>query len=234
MNIDQYKKEKIGKRGNIGIWIVDGKKIRDELDIEFTNFGQHYRFSYIPENEFWLDREASPNEKNYFIDHLLVEWKMMKEGIIYTDAIIAADETELKERSRGEHAKRTLDTKSRLELKDIHIKLYGVAGELNVWIVNGKTIRSNFNIDYTEGGHDLVYDFVPENEVWLDDDLKDEEKPYVLLHELKERASMKSGYSYEDAHYGTKENIGASEIEWEARHNPEKLAGFLKELDFEI
>ena len=45
----------------IQVWVVDGEYIRTYVDEEFTNFGQHYRFPYIPENEFWLDRE---NENN--------------------------------------------------------------------------------------------------------------------------------------------------------------------------
>jgi hypothetical protein len=28
------------------------------MDEEFTNFGQHYRYPYIPKNELWIDQEA--------------------------------------------------------------------------------------------------------------------------------------------------------------------------------
>jgi len=54
--------EKIGQRGDITVWSVDGIYVRRNLDEEFTNFGQHYRFECIPENEFWIDIEASPDE----------------------------------------------------------------------------------------------------------------------------------------------------------------------------
>ena len=40
--------EKIDQRGDLLVWIVDGSYIRGHIDEEFTNFGQHYRFTYIP------------------------------------------------------------------------------------------------------------------------------------------------------------------------------------------
>ena len=36
------------------VWIVDGDYIRNNLDIEFTNYGQHYRFKIIPKMNFGL------------------------------------------------------------------------------------------------------------------------------------------------------------------------------------
>ncbi len=32
---------------------------------------------------------------------------------------------------------------------------------VQVWIVNGRLVRSVFDIDFTAGGHDYVYEFVP-------------------------------------------------------------------------
>jgi len=32
--------------------------IRGRIDEEFTNFSQHYRYSYIPNKEFCIDQEA--------------------------------------------------------------------------------------------------------------------------------------------------------------------------------
>jgi hypothetical protein len=47
--------EKVDERGNLQVWIVDGAYIRSHIDEEFTNFGQHYRYPYIPVNELWID-----------------------------------------------------------------------------------------------------------------------------------------------------------------------------------
>ncbi len=43
--------KKIDERGDLKIWIVDGSFIREKTDEEFTNFGQHYRYPYIPKDE---------------------------------------------------------------------------------------------------------------------------------------------------------------------------------------
>jgi hypothetical protein len=41
--------EKIDQCGNLAIWLVDGGYIfYGHMDEEFSNFGQHYSFSYIP------------------------------------------------------------------------------------------------------------------------------------------------------------------------------------------
>ena len=85
-------------RGDYQVWIVDGAYIRGHIDEEFTNFGQHYRYHYIPKNEFWIDREAKPDEHVFFIDHLLVEHDLMAKGASYDDAITQADLVERKVR----------------------------------------------------------------------------------------------------------------------------------------
>src|SRR4030042_1232265 len=93
--------ELIDKRGDLKIWIVDGSYIRGHIDEEFTNFGQHYRYSYIPEKEFWIDQEAQHDERGFFIDHLLVEHSLMAKGMPYDEALTEADRVERRERRRA-------------------------------------------------------------------------------------------------------------------------------------
>jgi hypothetical protein len=83
--------------------------------------------------------------------------------------------------------------------------------------VNGRLVRSVFDIDYTEGGHDYVYEFVPANEVWIDDAVEEPERPFVLLHELHERNLMAKGWPYSKAH------ADSSRIEYRCRHYPDEL-----------
>ena len=63
---------------DLKVWVIDGALICQKTDEEFTNFGQHYRNTYIPKDELWLDREAGENERKHFIDHLLVEHRLME------------------------------------------------------------------------------------------------------------------------------------------------------------
>ncbi|MGA2480817.1 MAG: hypothetical protein ABSG63_18890, partial [Spirochaetia bacterium] len=88
---------------------------------------------------------------------------------------------------------------------------------ITVWIVNGRLVRSTFDIDFTEGGHDKVYEFVPANEVWIDDAIIEQERGYVLLHELHERNQMSTGMPYSQAH------AESSKIEFRCRHHPDEL-----------
>lgn len=86
-----------------------------------------------------------------------------------------------------------------------------------MWIVDGRLVRSVFDVDFTEGGHDHVYEFVPENEVWIDNDVDEAERPFVLLHELHERNLMEKGWDYDRAHEDS------SKLEYHCRQHPEEL-----------
>lgn len=217
--------KKIGRRGKIDIWIVDGEKIRSTIDREFTNFGQHFRFPEIPEYEFWIDKEGVADERKYFIDHLLIEWKLMRGGIPYNEAIEKADIRERGERLKSREVKKESKESKLLQIHDVHKKLWGkTSGELTVWVIDGNLVRSLYYIDFTEGGHDRVYSFVPKNEVWIDNDLVPDERPYVLLHELHERVDMGRGLSYNAAHKR------ASKIEWHCRHHTKDLTRNLAKL----
>jgi hypothetical protein len=211
--------KKIEERNSLIIWAVDGAYVRSHIDEEFTNFGQHYRYNYIPDNEFWIDLGTKSNEWRFFIDHLLAEHRLMEKGTAYGDALVEADREERKERRRAHDLSRLTHRGQKLpEGKDVHVRLWKkLKGGVSVWIVNGRLVRSIFDIDFTAGGHDYVYEFVPEDEVWIDDDIEEAERGYVLLHELHERNRMASGWDYDEAH------AEASRLEYRLRHHPDEL-----------
>lgn len=215
--------QKLETHGGFDVWIVDGPYIRGHMDEEFTNFGQHYRFTYIPKNEFWIDQEAQHDEHRFFVDHLLVENRLMAQGMPYEKAIVQADIAERCERRRaGDVAKLTQKGQALPEGSSVHERLWKkLENGISVWIVNGREVRSVFDIDYTEGGHDYVYEFVPQNEVWIDDAIEENERGYVLLHELHERNRMSQGWPYSKAH------AESSNLEYHARQHPDELHGML-------
>jgi hypothetical protein len=206
-------------RNDFQVWIVDGSYIRGHMDEEFTNFGQHYRFPYIPENEFWIDKEAQHDEHHFFVEHLLVENRLMAQGMLYEQAIVEADRAERKERRRaGDLRQVTHGGQALPDPTSVHERLWKkLENGISVWIVNGRLVRSIFDIDYTEGGHDYVYEFVPHDEVWIDDAIVEMERGYVLLHELHERNLMAKGWPYSKAH------ADSSRIEYRCRHHPDEL-----------
>ena len=210
--------KRAGKRGKITIWIVDGMYVRSHIDEEFTNYGQHYNFAYIPGNEFWIDEEGKADELKFFVDHLLVEHRLMANGVPYDKALEEADKAEMTERKKSGDVRKLTKGRSLPDAKRVHIRLWKkLETPVSVWIVDGRLVRSVFDVDFTEGGHDYVYEFVPENEVWIDNDLDEAERPFVLLHELHERNLMAQGWDYNRAHEDS------SKVEYHCRHNPNEL-----------
>ncbi len=212
-------------RGDLQVWIVDGAYVRGRLDREFTNFGHHYRHPFIPPDELWIDREADPDEQEFFIEHLLAERRLMARGVPYARALEEADRVERRERRRaGDLRKMTAGGRKLPDPQAAHKKLWKTLEDgVAVWIVDGRLVRSVFDIDFTAGGHEHVYEFVPAGEVWIDDDVVEAERPYVLLHELHERNLMAKGQPYSRAH------ADSSRLEYGCRRHPdelhEKLAG---------
>ena len=97
-------------------------------------------------------------------------------------------------------------------------KVWGVAAGLCVYLVNGPAIRKDIDIDFTEGGHNCRYGYIPRNEVWIENEESEEERRFLLLHELFEHRLMDfEGLDYEAAH------AQASSIEKDCRSNPNKL-----------
>jgi len=210
------------------VWFVDGKYIRSFIDEEFTNYGQHYRFDFIPKNEFWIDRKAILGEEKYYIDGMLAMNRFLSQGLSHDEAVRRADRIERRERAKGLLLNGGMLKTSREELlkkvKKNIIKKYS-AGKLTVWIVKGELVRSLFFLDFTEGGHDKVYPFIPKNEIWLDDDVSPTERKLILLHEVHERNLMMKGMEYDPAHRDS------SRIESFCRHHSSELD---KNLDIEF
>jgi hypothetical protein len=90
--------------------------------------------------------------------------------------------------------------------------------------VNGEYVRNEMSkeipdaVDFMLGAHDVVYDYIPKNEIWIDRANSLLDRKSIMLHELKERDAMSKGKEYEDAHYND-----ANPLELEGRHDLSKL-----------
>lgn len=203
------KKKLLNKIGFIEVWSVDGKYIRKDIDPEFTNFGQHWRFDFIPKNELWIDVGDS-NETDFYITHLLIERKLMEQGVKYEDALEIADRSERADRFKSKKFKKAPKDYSK-QIKKVKTKKIATFEDVSVWLVDGELVRDLFFIDFTEGGHDKVYNFIPEGEIWIDNDVLKSERLYIMIHELIERRLMSDGKDYNSAHNK------ATKIEWLVR-----------------
>ena len=201
---------------DIDVWYVDGEYIRNNLNEEFTNFAQHETFNFVPDNEFWIDQESNRDECEFFTEHLRHENKLMKDGMSYYDALDEANKVEMQMRQDRGDLNKMIDPRRKLvDPKRAKIRLLkGLEDGVGVWLVDGRLVRSALNIDFTQGGHEYVYEFVPEGEVWIDNDVAWHERAYVILHELHERNKMIEGWSYNKAHEDS------SALELSCRKNP--------------
>lgn len=224
--------KKISDIAGFHAWYVNGYWIRKHLDKEFTNFGQNYIFKFIPKNEFWIDIEASKRkETNYYIDTMLLMAHLLEEGVSHKKAAKIVDKMERVERLKLKSVQKLEKEKKDNEkiIKKVHKKfLKKLSRGMQIWIVRGDLVRSLFFIDFTQGGHDKVYDFIPKGEIWIDDDVYYKEVPFILIHELHERYLMsrdKESKNLKEAY--EKAHAKASALEYFCRHNPKKIGKIL-------
>ncbi|MBS3078803.1 hypothetical protein J4218_01650 [Candidatus Pacearchaeota archaeon] len=223
--------KKVGVFNGYNVWYVNGYYIRNNLDKEFTNFGSNRYFHFIPKHELWIDYENGKKEARFFIDNFLMIQKELKNGHSYNDAVNIANRHEGAERSKSKHIIKLKKIKNKEKLvKKVHMKriFSKYTKNIKIWIVRGDLVRSLFYIDFTEGGHDKVYHFVPKHEIWIDDEVYKKEIPYVLIHELHERFLMGEGWEYDSGGVGVfsrKPKKGTKSAHFEA----EKLEAFCRE-----
>jgi hypothetical protein len=218
----------VGSRHGVKIWIVDGAYVRKNIDEEFSNFAHHFSIPEVPVDEIWLDREAHPDEQRFFIAHAVVERRAMVEGKTYDAARQLACDAEYHLRERTGDLRRVAPSRSLPQADRVHVRLRKeLLDGTAVWIVDGRLVRTVFDIEFTEGGHEYVYEFVPHGQVWIDDDVTDQEVGYVILHELHERNLMAKGMTYDDAH------ASASKLELHCRRHPHLLHAALADEGWE-
>ncbi|MFH1656360.1 MAG: hypothetical protein ABH956_01135 [Candidatus Nealsonbacteria bacterium] len=208
------------------IWLVDGNYIRRNICGDFVNFGQYYFFKFIPKNELWIDKKTKNREVNFYIDHLLVENKLMSLGMSYKKALKKAEMVEKRERNRCVVTKRLKKINKKELIEKVHKDLMQTyTKKVKVWVVKGKLVRDFFDINFAGGTHDKVDFFVPKDEVWVSDDISSRERKFILFHEIYERGLMAKGKDYFSAHKS------ATKLEDYYRHNPK---GIIKALKKEI
>ncbi len=74
-------------------------------------------------------------------------------------------------------------------------------------------------------GHHLVFDYIPENQIWVSDQAPEEEREKIILHEYVEHGLMEQGYSYSKAHRAAlkAEGLGKEEVEERSYITPDQI-----------
>lgn len=86
----------------VKIWIVDGPKVRQHLDGDFTFAGHGYKYDFIPKDEIWLDSAMSVEQAYFALFHELNERLMIARSGDYDSAYPEALALELLERDKQE------------------------------------------------------------------------------------------------------------------------------------
>ena len=71
---------------------------------------------------------------------------------------------------------------------------------ISVFVVDGTKVRSVIDIDFTCGGHEFRYLYIPKNEIWIDHVLRGLDRDATVVHEYIERELMRRGVDYNQAH----------------------------------
>lgn len=196
--------KKIKTIKGITVWLVDGQYIRNNINIEFTNYSQNYQFDFIPKNEFWIDSYSNKHELNFFIDAMINMKELKAKHYNHKEAIRIAGNKESKNRKKQKIMKIYSKLISENNIKEV-IYIQDLINfdeyTTKVFLVNGKTVRDLYYLDFVQGGNDKVYSFIPKNEIWIEDCINPKEIPYIILHEAHERYLMKhKKLNYDSAH----------------------------------
>ncbi|MHB8660422.1 MAG: hypothetical protein ACYC75_00565 [Minisyncoccota bacterium] len=197
--------KKLDERDGYTAWLVNGAAVRREIDENFVEYDYHGHFRFIPEREFWIDDEMPEKEYDLYLKRLLKEVSFLKKGVSVAEAVRSADSFEETLRQNGKRVQKFLTSQNQEVLRRTlkKKKLEEYSSVVSVWLVDGSLVRSVYMLGYTEGGHDIVYPWIPKNEIWLEESLKPEERAFIVLHELHERYLMLAErMSYPDAHHG--------------------------------
>lgn len=160
------------------IRLVDGFKIRNTTNTDFAGFATREYDLTIPRGVLWLEDYLKP-EKDLFLHIIKIEKKIPR----FADARAFLQKEARAERPNPDFTKKR-------ERR----------GRLTLLFVDGAIVRKYIDPYFFLGGHDLVYSYIPKNQIWIDDKNYPKDQPFTIIHELHERALMARGMDYNSAH----------------------------------
>ena len=86
-------------------------------------------------------------------------------------------------------------------MKPPRLKRIGTVAGWTVYLVSGERVRNEIHLDFTQGGNEGVYTYVPAGEIWIDDAMHALDRTATVLHEIVEcELMLRHGLTYDDAH----------------------------------
>jgi hypothetical protein len=106
---------------------VDGTKVRDDIDTDFTMGGNPSRYSYIPKGEMWVEKNLSPKDRVSTVIHEAIEHRLMKNrGMNYETAHDEANKSDKKVRGLYEEVKKAGDPAAYRQGYDAASSVFGL------------------------------------------------------------------------------------------------------------
>jgi hypothetical protein len=76
--LHQIKRVSYGELFGMQVWAINGEPIRDSIDLDFTTGGNPARYTYVPENELWVEYFFKPADFAGSLMHEFIECKLME------------------------------------------------------------------------------------------------------------------------------------------------------------
>lgn len=193
---------RLGSKYGLKILSVDPQKIRSKSlsDQEFGDYWCSDDSKEVEENTLWVASTLSKEEIDYAAEQarkrLLLLARGLSQRAAYERAL--AGSKAHREKSEKKFLKEVKKTNRFYEKKLGEI--IQDDGKVSVWLVNGRAVRDEYKTDFVEGGHGVVYPWIPKSEIWIDNSVPVAERKFILKHEAHERHEMLNGMEYDAAH----------------------------------
>lgn len=196
--------KRLGKRFGLNVLLIDPAKLRSKSlkDEEFGDYWCSQDSKEVKEGDVWIASTLSPQEIKYAIEQAYHRIKFIKSGMSKNDSYDIALAITKAHREKSE--KKFLKNTNVISFSKVYKNKLGEItqsdGTVSIWVVKGRMVRDIFRTDYVEGGHGIVYPWLPRKEIWIDDTVPVGERKYIIKHESNERQDMLNGLDYEAAH----------------------------------
>ena len=201
-------KRDIGTFRGYELSAVDDFAVRNvsRPDEEFPRFAVHEDFpDMIGEKEVWIAERLLDDEGIFLMANALARFRAEADGAESESAKTTGMnvERELRRRLTGEKYRAGRPHKRvppRLYEAE-YVTIPDPELPVHVWRVDGCLVRDWYMTQYVEGGHFVVFPWVPRGEIWVERSLDERELPFIVTHEYLEMRLMRdAGLEYDKAH----------------------------------
>src|SRR5208283_5408105 len=155
------------------VFEVDGDRVRNSslAGQEFGESASHFTLpAVVPEGEIWIEDDVSTDERPFVISGAI--------RIAETHVYDAGKRYEKHERDRADLA--DTDYRGDFLSADCYVRQLGtLPNGVEVHLVDGEKVRDETKTDFMEGGHDLVYKWLPPKTIILEQVKRPDEWPIL-------------------------------------------------------